>query len=534
MRMGCKPGYSVFRVVLSQFIKRKKLRTMRTMLLLHILLHSSLLFINDALTTLTYTTSSPASSINCGDLTGCEIICTGEKACEKIAINATSASYLTITASGVNVLWDTSIYCPSNGMCDISADGKYAFSTVDIFAQTSTKLTVTADGGHQSFSPYVYCPRNQETPSCIIRLRSDSSPFWSSSDGGPITFFAYFYIDSADELEFQCDADTNWDALFGIQNRVFYHDSGDSYICDIELGYDSGDFFATNLLICNGLFNNKRCVPWLSESTESPTNTPSASLISTKTPSVLPSEAITNFPILSPSKHTTISPTKLDTISPTKAPTRSPTDLLSTTSNPSLTPLLIEQNPTETAIKSPTIVAIQSKHSTTRTASPHITTGQDEEKGKQNKLDIELVVNIALISILILAALAVTVILAHKYGFKKYEKSVDEMNVIKNNENSKGRDTMEANVQNIADNCVNNVETNKVRSVRNEENVDIDNVLQEGEFVVGSDSDSDHDVVEIDRITAEGPSDAIEKIYNKAVNDVDHDSADCNHTQTTM
>eukprot|EP01083_Nonionella_stella_P224227 798360_1 len=176
---------------------------------------SLLVSISCAVTQLSYTTSSPSpSSVTCDDATGCEIACIGDNSCDATTFDSQSASYLTITAEGYQVLHSAHIHCPSNGMCDISGGGEQAFRLSWVYAESSVKMTITVDGGYWGLgTANVYCPRfSPQLPSCIIRLRSDSSPFWSNS--GPIMANNLIYIDSADDIEFQCDANVAWDQLF--------------------------------------------------------------------------------------------------------------------------------------------------------------------------------------------------------------------------------------------------------------------------------------------------------------------------------
>eukprot|EP01083_Nonionella_stella_P212013 766068_1 len=49
-------------------------------------------------------------------------------------------------------------------------------------SKASSMLTITADGAQSIISgAHIYCPINKPSPSCIIKLRTDSSPHWDLS-----------------------------------------------------------------------------------------------------------------------------------------------------------------------------------------------------------------------------------------------------------------------------------------------------------------------------------------------------------------
>eukprot|EP01083_Nonionella_stella_P258752 884044_1 len=318
---------------------------------------SLLVSISCAVTQLSYTTSSPApSSVTCNDAAGCEIACIGDASCDATIFNSQSASYLTITAEGYQVLYTSRIHCPLNGMCDIYGGGDSAFRLAYFYAESSAKLTITANGGSDALiSANIYCPRSSQQPSCIIRLRSDSSPFWSESTVAIIAN-TFMYIDTADDIEFQCDANVAWDKLFepskSYSNDIFVYPNVETPVCSMKLGtYSANDFFGTNTLECmlgtnDNLLANKRCVPW---STASPSNFPSES------PTIKPS----------------VSPTK----SPTKHPTGHPTTTNPTTTVPTFAPssVPITDNPTTaipTTTDSPTSAPIDRTSSVPPTVDP--------------------------------------------------------------------------------------------------------------------------------------------------------------------
>eukprot|EP01083_Nonionella_stella_P258751 884042_1 len=267
---------------------------------------SLLVSISCAVTQLSYTHSSYSPpTVTCNDATGCEIACIGNHSCWQTTFNSQSALYLSIAGEGKLALSEATIHCPSNGLCDIYGGGFEAFRRI-----TVNKMTITADGGEWGLSTAnIYCPRSAPPPSCIIRLRSDSSPFWSPAVGGPILANSLIYIDSADDIEFQCDANVAWDQLFETPsyNQFFYHTAVSKSICAVEIGaYSTNDFFGTNTLECmlgtnDNLLANKRCVPW---STASPSNFPSES------PTIKPSVSPTKSPTKHPTGHpTTTNPT---------------------------------------------------------------------------------------------------------------------------------------------------------------------------------------------------------------------------------
>eukprot|EP01083_Nonionella_stella_P172739 593772_1 len=332
---------------------------------------SLLVSISCAVTQLSYTHSSYSPpTVTCNDATGCEIACIGNHSCWQTTFNSQSALYLSIAGEGKLALSEATIHCPSNGLCDIYGGGFEAFRRVTVYAESSAKMTITADGGEWGLSTAnIYCPRSAPPPSCIIRLRSDSSPFWSPAVGGPILANSLIYIDSADDIEFQCDANVAWDQLFETPsyNQFFYHTAVSKSICAVEIGaYSTNDFFGTNTLQCTyrdkgtdyDLFANKPCVAWpTTAAPSSASDTTEPSLSPSEAPTIIPSVPPTIIPSAPPTKSPTkspispsVSPTIIPSVPPTKSPTKSPI-------SPSVSPTIIPSvPPTKSPTKSPTII----------------------------------------------------------------------------------------------------------------------------------------------------------------------------------
>eukprot|EP01083_Nonionella_stella_P316298 1146139_1 len=351
---------------------------------------------------LSYTTSSPAGAIVVCGTSNCEITCNGNNACDQSTFNGASASSLTITAFGSNVVQGSTIHCPSNGQCTITGIGSFALASTTIncginglcevtgggqsslsdaiiHAEDADELTITGDGGDTSFdgsssAMEINCPRNApSSPACIIKLRSDSSPYWSTSLGGPIMRHTSIYADAVTDFEFQCDANSDWDALFGATastthpiNIYFY---GTTKVkCErMKLtSYTANDFFGTNMMGCSSgnskwMLEGKPCVPWTKFPTWSPTQSPLKSPTSspTRSPSVFPTQYPTKYPSLLPTTATpsfipTQPPSTFPTLFPSDFPTLSPSvPTAPTTAQPSTS--ITTSTPTNRPTFSPTI-----------------------------------------------------------------------------------------------------------------------------------------------------------------------------------
>eukprot|EP01083_Nonionella_stella_P294029 999787_1 len=452
---------------------------------IHFMCTYLLLSISRTVEQLSFTAASPAPSsspITCNTASGCEITCTGDDACNGATFTSSSASYLTITASGAFVLADATINCPSNaectiisigsdalndatincgtnGVCDVTTRGDNPSSgAVDINAESSTKLITTGDGGYESLYAIIRCPRSQPKPSCIIRLRSDSSPYWSSTLGERIMALTWIYIDSADDLEFQCDADTNWNALYHADTNHIYSYTDDKVECDMTHSYSASDYFGTNSFTCiyklygteYNLLRNTKCVPW---PTDAPTQHPSVSPITSR-PSTSPTNRPSNVPIKSPTMNPSLSPTALPTtfpshvptLTPTKQPTNDPSSLPSTyptvsptTGFPTATPSKL---PSKTPSKSPEkgLVLEIGEPSTSPTELPtyHTTTGttQNKEANESSTDGQSQLFNPMILSILVMVGgclilcLIISIIFVLRYLYKGDHKQ--NMNSVKN------------------------------------------------------------------------------------------------------
>eukprot|EP01083_Nonionella_stella_P067000 176901_1 len=233
---------------------------------------------------LLYTSESPASSnITCNG-EDCVIICNGDHSCENSVINCPHNASCSLTAYGYFSASRAQFICGMNGVCDVTGCGEFSLYLMEIHGQSSSKLMVTGDGGNNALSSTIYCPINQPQPSCIIRIRSDSSPYFTI---GPVMKKSSIHLGHINDVEFQCDANSDYSGLFdtdrAVANEINYNSNRKKQpTCVFHLQsvdtFAYGDFFNTNSLSCfagrnQGILNGKRCVPW-DISTEQPSSPP--------------------------------------------------------------------------------------------------------------------------------------------------------------------------------------------------------------------------------------------------------------------